>query len=323
MRDSRTGDAVWSSGAAFLLLHTVDGWRHLTNITPLAVPTAGGLTVASSSGELVVAALPFDRLLVSPFLRAPLAGITWVPEDTPGALAAGRQSVAFGPRGVTALLRAGGGTAVERGKAGWAVLTDASRLAPGGHVHLDGLSWGAGGRGWLTGHGPVGSPVAFSTNDFGRTWAAVAGLAPDAEVALTPCGGNEGWTMPVEGANGTIALAASKDGGVTWSTGAPLMLPLGQPAWGCHGTEVWLLGGAADGDRVYSSMDAGLTWKRQALAPEGLTDLAPTGGHEGFASSATTNGVLLWSVSGSGASFAPMVLPGWVATVGNQMTSHD
>lgn len=324
MRDSRSGDAVWPSGDAFLLLRTEDGWRHLTNITPLAVPTAGGLTLAASSRELVVAALPFDQLRVSPFLRGPVSGTSWAPDDTPGALAAGRQSVAFGPRGLTAVLRAGGGTVVEKGKAGgWTVLTDASRLAPGGHLRLDGLSWGADGRGWVTGHGPAGSPVAFTTSDFGATWAAVAGLAPDAEAALTPCGGDKGWTMPVVRERGTISLAASEDGGATWSTGAPLMLPQGLPAWGCHGKEVWLLGGAADGDHVYASMDAGLTWRKQAPAPDGLTDLAPTGGHEGFATSATAKGVLLWSVRRDGGSFSPMVLPGWVATVGNQMTSHD
>jgi len=74
MRDGRSGEAVWPSGAAFLLLHTVDGWQHVTNITPVAVPTGGGLTMAASSRELVVAALPFDRLLVSPLLRAPELG---------------------------------------------------------------------------------------------------------------------------------------------------------------------------------------------------------------------------------------------------------
>ena len=77
MRDGRSGEAVWPSGAAFLLLHTVDGWQHVTNITPVAVPTGGGLTMAASSRELVVAALPFDRLVVSPLLRSTSSGKSW------------------------------------------------------------------------------------------------------------------------------------------------------------------------------------------------------------------------------------------------------
>jgi hypothetical protein len=279
--------------------------------------------MAASSRELVVGALPFDQLVVSPLLRSPKSGTTWSPDQLPGALTLGRQSVALGPRGATAVLRQAGGTVVEKGEHGWSVLTDASRLAPGGHLHLDGLRWGAGGRGWLTGHGPAGSPVAFTTSDFGRMWAAVAGLAPDAVAALTPCGRDQGWTMPIVRARGTISLAASVNGGATWTTGAPLMVPTSAPVWGCHGQEVWMLGGSTDGDHVYSSVNAGLTWTKQGVAPAGLTDLAPTGGHEGFASSATTKGALLWAVRRDGAAFSRVALPGWVATVGNQSAMQD
>ena len=323
MSDGRSGDAVWPSGAAFLLLHTVDGWRHVTNITPIAVPTGGGLTMAASSRELVVGALPFDQLVVSPLLRSPNSGTTWSPDQLPGALTLGRQSVALGPRGATAVLRQAGGTVVEKGEHGWSALTDASRLAPGGHLHLDGLRWGAGGRGWLTGHGPAGSPVAFTTNDFGRRWAAVAGLAPDAVAALTPCGGDQAWVLPVVRARGTMSIAASVDGGATWATGAPLTVPHGSPAWGCHGQDVWMLGGAASGDHVYSSANAGVTWTDHGAAPLGVTDLAPTGSGAGFATGTTAKGAILWAVRGDGTSFSHVALPGWVTTVGNQMVSQN
>jgi len=323
MSDGRSGDAVWPSGAAFLLLHTVDGWRHVTNITPIAVPTGGGLTMAASSRELVVGALPFDQLVVSPLLRSPNSGTTWSPDQLPGALTLGRQSVALGPRGATAVLRQAGGTVVEKGEHGWSVLTDASRLAPGGHLHLDGLRWGAGGRGWLTGHGPAGSPVAFTTSDFGRMWAAVAGLAPDAVAALTPCGGDQAWVLPVVRARGTMSIAASVDGGATWATGAPLTVPHGSPAWGCHGQDVWMLGGAASGDHVYSSANAGVTWTDHGAAPLGVTDLAPTGSGAGFATGTTAKGAILWAVRGDGTSFSHVALPGWVTTVGNQMVSQN
>ncbi|MEP7017094.1 MAG: hypothetical protein ABI899_03635 [Actinomycetota bacterium] len=323
MNGSSSGEAVWPSGDAFLLLHTSDGWQHVSNITPIAVPTNGGLTIATSSGALVVAALPFDQLVVSPLLRSSTAGTSWRPDQLPGGLTPGRHSVSLGPRGVTAVLREGGGTVVEKGQKGWSELTSASRLAPGGRLHLDGLVWGAGGRGWLTGNGPSGSPVAFTTSDFGLTWAAVGGLAPDTVAALTPCGGGQQWTMPVVRARGTMSVAASDNGGATWATGAALTVPLGPPTWGCHGREVWLVGGAADGDHVYSSLNAGLTWTQHGIAPAGLSDLVPTGDHRGFATTATTTGAVLWAVRRDGAVFSPLALPGWVATVGNPATTQD
>ena len=318
MQDSRSGDAVWPSGGAFLVLRTVDGWRHVTNITPIAVPTSGGLTMAASSDELVVAALPFDQMVVSPLLRSTSSGKSWSPGQLPGGLTLARESVSLGPRGVTAVLSEGGGTVVAEGQTGWGVLTGASRLVPGGQLRLDAITWSAGGRGWLTGHGPAGTTVAFTTTDSGLTWAAMVGLGSDAVAALTPCGADRTWTLPVVHAGGTMSIAASVDGGATWSTGAPLTVPVGPPAWGCHGQEVWMLGGAAGGDNMYSSADAGATWTDNGVAPAGVTDLAPTGGHAGFAATVTAKGAALWVVRGDGASFSQVALPGWVATIGNR-----
>ena len=317
MQDGRSGDAVWPSRGAFLVLHTVDGWRHVTNITPIAVPTGGGLTMAAGSGELVVAALPFDQMLVSPLLRSTSSGKSWSPGQLPGGLTLARESVSLGPRGVTAVLSEGGGTVVAEGQTGWGVLTRASRLVPGGQLRLDALTWSVGGRGWLTGHGPAGTPVAFTTTDSGLTWAAMVGLGSDAVAALTPCGADRTWTLPVVHAGGTMSIAASLDGGATWATGAPLTVPVGPPAWGCHGQEVWMLGGAAGGDNMYSSADAGATWTDNGVAPTGVTDLAPTGSHAGFATTATAKGAALWVVRGDGAAFSPVALPGWVATIGS------
>jgi len=318
MQDSRSGDAVWPSGGAFLVLRTVDGWRHVTNITPIAVPTSGGLTMAASSDELVVAALPFDQMVVSPLLRSTSSGKSWSPGQLPGGLTLARESVSLGPRGVTAVLSEGGGTVVAEGQTGWGVLTGASRLVPGGQLRLDAITWSAGGRGWLTGHGPAGTTVAFTTTDSGLTWAAMVGLGSDAVAALTPCGADRTWTLPVVHAGGTMSIAASVDGGATWSTGAPLTVPVGPPAWGCHGQEVWMLGGAAGGDNMYSSVNAGRTWTDQGVAPAGVTDLVPTGSHAGFAATVTADGAILWAVHGDGASFSQVALPGWVATIGNR-----
>jgi len=316
MQDSRSGVAVWPSGAAFLLIRTVDGWRHVTNITPIAVPTGGGLSMAVSSGERAVAALPFHQLVNSPLLRATSSGTSWSPGQLPGGVTLGRDSVGFGPRGFTAVLRRGGGTAVAKEARGWRVLTDASRLAPGRHLYLDALRWGVGGRGWLTGHGAAGTPKAFTTGDSGQTWAAVGGVAADAVAALAPCGGGRAWTMPVVRAGGTISIAASADGGATWAAGAPLPVPRGAPAWGCHDQDVWILAGAAGGDHVYSSTNAGRTWTDRGVAPGAVTDLEPTGSHTGFAITTTAGGAALWDVRGDGAFFSPIALPSWVARPG-------
>ena len=320
MQDSHSGTAVWPSGAEFLLLHTVDGWRHVTNITPVAVPTGGGLSMSARSRELVVAVLPFHQLVISPILRSTASGTNWSPGQLPGGLTIGRQSIGIGPRGVTAVLRTGGGTVVEKGPGGWSVLTDASRLAGGRHLQLDAISWGVGGRGWVTGHGPAGGPVAFTTKNSGTTWAAVVGLASDAVAALTPCGRGQTWMLPVVRARGTMSIARSVDGGATWATGAPLTVPLGLPVWGCHAQAAWMMGSATGGDHVYSSGNAGRTWTDHGVAPDGVTDLEPTGNHTGFATTTQTNGAILWAVRGDGAFFSPMTLPGWVGSVGNQMT---
>lgn len=323
MQDSHSGTAVWPSGTAFLLLHTVDGWRHVTNITPVAVPTGGGLSMSAKSRELVVAALPFHQLVVSPLLRSTSSGTDWSPGQLPDGLTLGRESVGLGPRGVTAVLRTGGGTVVAKGPGGWSVLTSASRLLPGGHLQLDAISWGVGDRGWVTGHGPASGPVAFTTKDSGKTWAAVVGLAPDAVAALTPCGGGQTWMLPVVRARGTMSIATSVDGGATWAAGAALTVPRGLPAWGCHNQVAWMIGAATGGDHVYSSVNAGHTWTEHGIAPGGVTDLEPTASHTGFATTTTSKGAILWAVLGDGASFSPIALPGWVTTLGNKTMSMN
>jgi len=87
--------------------------------------------------------------------------------------------------------------------------------------------------------------------------------------------------------------------------------------------DVWMLGGAASGDHVYSSANAGVTWTDHGAAPLGVTDLAPTGSGAGFATGTTAKGAILWAVRGDGTSFSHVALPGWVTTVGNQMVSQN
>ena len=40
------GWATWRSGDSWILLQTADGFRHVTNATPIAVPTDGGVVAA-------------------------------------------------------------------------------------------------------------------------------------------------------------------------------------------------------------------------------------------------------------------------------------
>jgi hypothetical protein len=81
-----------------------------------------------------------------------------------------------------------------------------------------------------------------------------------------------------------------------------------------------MIGGTPGVDHVYSSANAGLTWVDRGVAPAGVTDLEPTGGHAGFAAGTvgtTGKGAVLWAVSGDGALFSPVELPRWVKTTGN------
>lgn len=318
-----TGDAgwaIWPSADSWLLLRTSDGWRHVTNSTPVAVPTRGGLVANESAGRVAVAIGAYDRLIRSPLLTRAREARSWDPAQLPGAVADSRGAVSIVTGRPTVVLTDGGGTVVAATKDGWERVTDATALAPGGGLRLDGVTWASRTVGWVTGHGQAGTPMAFQTGDAGHTWRSVPTAAGATVTALAPCGAGGSWVLPVV-ADGAVTMSRTSNLGRTWITGASLPLPSGSLAWGCRGDEVWMAGSAGHADHVFASNDGGASWRNAGPTPDGLTDLAPTANGSGFAASTSSKGPTLWSVTDNGARFTPRALPGWVASLGAQMST--
>jgi hypothetical protein len=287
------------------------------------VPTEGGLAVATSVGKIAVAIGAYKRLTQSPALTGDGAAANWVTAELPGAVANSRNAVALSGEDTTAVLATKqGGTVVRANASGaWTTVTDASQLSATGALRLDAVTWSDDTHGWLTGHGREGTTVAFRTADGGHTWQQVVVASGSALAALAPCGTGQAWLLPVVTADGNVRLARTTDGGATWTTGAALALPSASPIWGCRGDDVWFEAQAGHATQVFSSSDGGATWNDLGAAPSGLTDLSPVGGGDGFAASRTSKGPQLWSVTGDGAHFTAVTLPGWVATLGAQMST--
>ena len=162
MTDGTSGWAVWPSGALWVLLRTSDAWRDVTNGTPIAVPTGGGLVVGAADDEVGVAVEPFERLTQSPILTRSSSATEWNPAELPGPVADARDAVAISGTALTAVLdTATGGALVRQSPTGWTTLTTASALGQGVRLRLDGIRWASAGVGWLTGHGPAGAPSRF------------------------------------------------------------------------------------------------------------------------------------------------------------------
>ena len=160
--------------------------------------------------------------------------------------------------------------------------------------------------------------MAFQTTDGGRTWAPVNLSSRAAVAALAPCGSGKSWLLPVIGDDGTITVERTADGGKTWVAGASIAGPVALPAWGCRGAEVWLVGRAG---HIFASDNDGSTWSDRGKAPAQLTDLAPSSGDAGFATSGSAQHPTLWAVSSGGAAFDKIPLPAWVSALGATMSS--
>jgi hypothetical protein len=317
MQDANTGWAVWPSGTSWVVLHTTDGWKHVDNATPAAVPTGGGLVLGiGTGGAAAVAVEPFRRLLSSPLLTRPGPSAPWTPAELPGAVTDSRLAVSVSPGRTTVVLA--GGAVVTGYAARWNTLTAVSNLAPAGQLRLDAVTWADSDVGWLTGHGAQGAPMAVQTSDSGRTWNPLHLATGSAVAALAPCGVGQSWLLPVVNADGSIAVDRTADGGASWVVGSSLELPAGLAVWGCQGAEVWMLGHA---DHVFTSIDSGATWSDASKAPAGLTDLALTSPDAGFATSGTARHPALWAVSQGGARFARIGLPSWVSALGADMST--
>ncbi len=319
MSGPSAGWAVWPSGGSWLLLATADGFQHVTNGTPLAVETSGGLTLTVAGSRVAVAVGAHERLLRSPVLVGAVgaAGSSWRPLELPGATSGARGAVSLASGGLTAVTATG--AILRSSGTRWSTLTDAAKLSPDGRLHVDAITWASPRLGWATGHGPAGHALAFQTSDAGQSWRPVDGTSGTAIAALPACGAGSSWLLPVIDSTGQERLLRTADSGRTWSRGRPLVTPR-LPAWACSGRQVWMAGLVGGSEHVFASADAGDTWSDRGRAPSGLSDLTLTGAGRGLAASAGSGGrhPALWSVSADGARFTALPLPHWVAAVGDQ-----
>lgn len=314
MTGPSTGYATWPSGDQWVLLATRDGWRTVSNATPVAVPTGGGLVVATASGEIAAAVGPYHRLTLSPVLHRSASSPDWQPAQLPDAVVDDRGAVALRDGRVTAVTATDGGTLVTADGGDWATLVTGRELAGSG-LSLHTVTWADARVGWVTGQGPAGSRIAFRTGDAGAHWSPVPVTGAATTVALAPCGAGQRWLLPVIG-TGDIRLWRTEDQGRSWTSGAALPLAAGAPAWGCAGTAVWMSASWRGHDHVFSSADEGRDWQNRGVAPAGLDSLALAGGGNGYATSRAGSTDTLWAVSGNGSTFTARTLPGWVASIG-------
>ena len=316
MTSSSTGWAIWPSGRSWLVLSTLDGWRTVANATPIAVPTGGGFVLADGGGQIAAAVGVYERLTQSPLLTREDTATQWQPEELPGAVVDDRNAISVSGGQTAAVLAPAGGTVVTGGGDGWQTVTTGATLNPAGGLRLDTVTWASDARGWLTGHGPAGTPLVFQTADAGHSWTPVPLAGTAAVAVLAPCGTAASWLLPVIDSDGTITVERTTDGGESWSAGAAIALPDSAPAWGCQGDHVWMAGLAGRLDHLFASSDAGQTWVDRGAAPATLTDLVPEVGGTGFAVSRKGSVSTLWAVADDGTRFTPRPLPAWVATLG-------
>jgi photosystem II stability/assembly factor-like uncharacterized protein len=319
MASGQSGYGVLRTGSSSIVAHTSDGWRTATNVTPPAVPTGGGLSLAVGPGALAVGVDPYERLLTSPLLTSVDGGRTWAPSELPGALSGGRHSVGYAGTTVTAVVSTGRGTLVEPSGDGWRVLTGAAALSTAPRLVIDSVQWAGPDIGWVTGHNPDGGAVAFATSDGGRTWGPVGAVDSSAIAALAPCGAERVWQLPIIDSQLSLRILRTTDDGATWAAGAPLAVRTTSPAWSCQGPQT--LVGGSDG-RLFSSTDAGSTWQAGPAMPSVVGGLSGRPGGTALAVSTdpASGDPKLWA-SVDGSAFAAVLLPDWIGKLSAEQVS--
>ena len=319
MTGGSAGWAVWPSGSAWLVLQTTDGFAHVTNRTPVAVETDGGLIGSFATDHAAVAVGAHNRLLRSPLLTW-TGGVAWVPTELPDAVSDARDAVSIAGRSETAVTA--GGTVLTKTATGWSTVADVRPPRPG--------------RGSAYRQHRLGQRVARVV-DRARARGPADGVSDVRRWRrLDSCAAGHGfsrgrprsvWSRCLVAASGHRrrghrARSAHRRWWAHLDDRAPrCRSPPASPHGAVSATRS---GPPPTSEALNASLrptDGGNEWVDRGPAPAGLTDLTPTGDGVGFAAS-TGKSATLWAVSADGASFKAVGLPGWVAAVGSQ-TSGD
>ena len=309
------GYAVLPSGSRWVVIGTTDGWHTVTDRTPTAVPTDGGLVLSAAGGHVAVGVLPHQQLTVSPLMVSHDGGETWAPGQLPGGLVAAAGALDVSALGVRAVVAGDGGQVVTaptpRGP--WRDLANASDLGTG-RVTLTGLASPDGRTLTVSASGPSTSALLFASDDAGRSWRPVTVPSPAKGTAtvLGPCRVDRTWLVPVV-AGGELVVDRSSSLSGPWRAGEPIAVGT-NPVAACGGNAVWVVGQSGSGDRLLLTGAAG-GWADHGLLGDTVTSLSVASADTAFA---TVPGAehLLEVRLGTSLTSTPIALPSWVATVG-------
>jgi hypothetical protein len=332
MTGPQSGLLVWSSGSAWLVLGTTDGFRDVTDATPPAVPTDGGLVLSRDGSREIVGVRTTGALTVSPFLLGDGTRAGWTGSQLPGALGPGPDVVSLHAGTVSAVVGSGSaGRLVEStdGGATWTVSATPGSLDPTGRLELGAVAWTDPAHGWLAGSAPEGRPALYATRSGADGWQAVAlatagsSGSSGTETVSTPCldQGTLVVLVAIRAATGSgrAVVERSSDGGTTWLAGAPVPFSGGPPVPACGSGQVWLAVPNGSASRLLISGDGGLSWSGGTATPGPVVALSVTGPGDGYAVTGRGASARLWTV-GAGTVFTRLPLPSWVAklSIGDQ-----
>jgi hypothetical protein len=313
MTSPMNGYAVWPSGVRFIVISTTDGWRTVTNRTPLAVPTDGGMVLAATPQSVVTGVLPYHLLKISPVLTSSNLGATWTGSQLPGALIDSPHALARLADTTYAVLAKSGHVVAQRdGQQTWATIADAATLVAPNPFTPTGVSSPDGTSLVLTGSS-AGKAAAFASTDAGTTWIPVP-LADSTgtSTADVPCPSSAGWLVPVHTSAGLVIQRGPAVTGPFTTT--PVVVPANNPVIGCGGGLVWVAVTEGDITKVLTIGPTGAAHSLGQVTAR-ITNLAPTGATQAVVATSDTAkiGTLITTPS---LRLESTPLPTWVATVG-------
>jgi photosystem II stability/assembly factor-like uncharacterized protein len=315
MTSPSDGYAVWPSGVRSIVIGTTDGWRTVTNRTPLAVPTDGGMVLGATSQSVVTGVLPFHLLTISPVLTSSDLGKTWAGSQLPGALNDNPHALArVGETTYAVLAKTGEVVEQHDGASAWAHLTSPTELDPAGGFTPQGISSPDGQTLFVIGESsPKAAARAFVSRDRGGTWTGLAvGSIGIEQTTDAPCVAASGWLFPVRSQSG-VQVARLTSAFLQTSI-APAVVPASNPALACGGGLVWIAVTEGDNTRVVT---VGSTGKPHYLGQVSgrITALAPTSATQAFAATSDVAKIGTLTTQPS-LQLTTTPLPSWVATVG-------
>lgn len=320
MTSPTTGFAAWPSGARWIVIGTTDGWQHVTNRTPLGVPTDGGLVVAADQSLLRVGVLPFRLLRSSPILLGSTTGTN--------TYASSQLGLAL-PDSPSALLVAGSHTyavaknnpgASELTSNGWRFRSAAPRTTKTTrYFTAEGVGSPDDGKTlYLVGSNSAGPVVAFSSADNGGTWNPVLlpGVPDNGATAVAPCASGTTTLLPVV-KDGAV-YAASRDASGRWTVTASPRTD-STPVVTCGGGSIWAFRPQGSSSVLEQFTPTGAWVQRGTVA---VAPIAATAASSDTLYAATSQRDQLTRIRLTPSPVVTVIaLPKWISTIGgSQMT---